>query len=172
MDAVRLHLVFNHAPIFWIGLGLLLFLFGLFRKNRSLIGAGLFSFVLAGIAVIFVYLSGHNAEELVEHLPGISEAYLEKHEEAAEVAFYTTLLLGISAFITFFLLFFRRVEDLIYKIFLGITFVLALGSIGALANAGSHGGKIRHTELISGQQGQVQMEEGEEHGEDEEEEEH
>ncbi len=170
MGAVRLHLVFNHAPLFWIGLGLLLFLFGLFRRNRSLVGAGLFSFVLAAIAVIFVYLTGHSAEEMVEHLPGISEMYLEKHEEAAEVAFYTTLALGLSAAITFFLIFVRKVEDLIYRIFLGITFLLSLGSLGALAGAGSHGGKIRHTELISGQQGQYQMgEEEEEHEEEEEE---
>ncbi len=168
MSAVRLHLVFNHAPIFWIGLGLLLFLFGVFRKNKSLVGAGLFSFILAGFAVIFVYLSGHSAEEMVEHLPGISEAYLEKHEEAAELAFYTTLFLGISSLITFFLLFFRRLEDLIYKIFLGITFVLSLASLGTLSNAGSYGGKIRHTELTGGQQGQIQMGEHEEYEEDEE----
>ncbi len=169
MDAVRVHLVLNHAPLFWISFGLLLFISGIFRKNKSMVGAGLFAFMLSALAAIFVYLSGHGAEEVVEHLPGISEMYLEKHEEAAEVAFYATMVLGISSLITFFLLFMRKLEDLVYRIFLGITLFLSMGAIGTLAGAGSHGGKIRHTELIEGQQLQNQMESGEEHEEYEEE---
>ena len=165
MDAVRVHLVLNHAPLFWISFGLLLFLFGMIKKNRTIMGAAIFAFLLSALTVIFVYLSGHGAEEVVEHLPGISEEYLEKHEEAAEIAFYTTIILGISSLIALFLIFIRKTEDLLCKAFVILTLLLSLGAIGTLAAAGSYGGKIRHTELIGGKQVQNQIEAGEEHEE-------
>ncbi|NNF59026.1 MAG: hypothetical protein HKN04_12395 [Rhodothermaceae bacterium] len=53
--------------------------------------------VLAGVLALLVYLSGENAEDIVEEQGGVSDAVLEAHEQAALGAAIATGVLGLIA---------------------------------------------------------------------------
>ncbi len=142
MDVVRIHLALSHAPIFWTALGILILIFGMLRKNETAIRIALASFVLSGLVAVVVYLSGKGAEEVVEHISGVSERYIDKHEDLATGTLISTVALGILSTAVLIL---RRLSSII------LGFMLAFSSLDLLllVNTGNYGGKIRHVELIS-----------------------
>ena len=146
MSAAHLHLLLNHAPLFGIvfaGLGLA---WAFLRSNESVGRASLVLLVLAGVLVLPVYLSGENAEDIVEDQVGVSEVALEAHEESALGAALAVGALGLLALAG--LLAFRK--RALPRWFFGLTLVLALlagGWIGYVANLG---GQINHPEIRDG----------------------
>ncbi len=145
MNAAQLHLLLNHVPILGFCFAGLLMLAGLWRRSRDLQAAALCTFVVAGVVSIAVFLSGEPAEEVVEHLPGVAEAAIGEHEEAAEVAFGLMLATGVAAGVGLAV---GRVREAKW-------FPPALLALGAVAFvvvswAGHLGGLIRHTEIGSG----------------------
>ena len=69
----------------------------LVRKSEELKRVSLGVFVIIALLAIPAYLTGEPAEEIVEHLPGVSEASIEEHEDAAKFAFAGVLVLGAAA---------------------------------------------------------------------------
>lgn len=146
MNFAHLHLIMNHIPLIGIPVALSFLAHGLWTKNASTQRFSLL--VLFGLAamVLPVYLTGEPAEEVVEHLPGVAESFIESHEDAAKFSLILTLATGASAFIA---LWFQKSESrrrLLNFGVMGIA-ILALSSLAYTANLG---GKIRHTELRSG----------------------
>jgi uncharacterized membrane protein len=87
-----------------------------------------------------VYLTGEPAEELVERLPGYSEALVEQHETAALIATIGMSLLGIAALIGLL----RRQPRQWYPKAVLLGALLVAGLMAWTANLG---GQIRHTEI-------------------------
>ncbi len=89
-----------------------------------------------------VFFTGEPAEELVEHLPGVGESFIESHEDAAKISLVLTLFAGLCAIVG--LLFSKH--PLSRRINTGVllTSLLAVLSLAYTANLG---GKIRHSEL-------------------------
>ena len=94
MDAAHAHLILNHIPVVGLGAAILLLLYAFARKNDEMKKAALAGFALLALVAIPVYLTGKGAEDLVEHLPGVTEAYIEQHEEAATASLIAIELLG------------------------------------------------------------------------------
>lgn len=96
MNPAHVHLLLNHIPVVGIWLGIALYLVALVRKPewRSL---SLGVFALMAVLTIPAYLSGEPAEEMIHGLPGVSEATVEAHEEAAVPALIAMLVLGAVA---------------------------------------------------------------------------
>jgi hypothetical protein len=46
-----------------------------------------------------VFFSGNGAEETVEHAPGVSDAIIERHEEAAKLAMISIAGAGLLALV-------------------------------------------------------------------------
>lgn len=99
--------------------------------------------------VVPVYLTGEPAEEVIEHLPGVMESFIGSHEDAAKISLILTILTGVVAVVALLI---RKNEQRIRILnftVMGIACVAAL-SLFYTANLG---GKVRHTELRSGQAG-------------------
>jgi glucan phosphoethanolaminetransferase (alkaline phosphatase superfamily) len=140
----HIHLALNHVPV--IGLLIVLLLLAVARLRASIeltrVSYGLL--VLLAAAAVIVYLTGEPAEELIENLPGFSEALVEEHEEVALIATIGTGVLGLVALVG--LMRFRppRIEPAWYG--RGVL-LLALLMGGVMMWTANLGGQIRHSEI-------------------------
>lgn len=143
----HLHLVLNHVPVIGTFLSLLLLLVAFVRKSEELKKVTLALLVLIALVTIPVYLTGESAEEMIEHFPDISEAMIERHENAALFSLIAVEVAGIIALAG--LLIFGRKKGLGNLLAL-VTLALSMIGGGLLAWTANLGGQIRHTEISSG----------------------
>ncbi len=92
-----------------------------------------------------MYFTGEPAEEVVEHLPGVAESFIEAHEEAAKFSLVLTLMTGVSAFVA---LWFQKDTKKCRMLNLGVMAVASIAVLSLLYTANLRG-KVRHTELRS-----------------------
>jgi len=145
MQEVHVHLLLNHVPILGTLFGLILLIFGIFRKNESLIQAAQLTFVVCAVVAIPAFLSGEGAEEVVEKL-GISHDVIHEHEEIAEKAIWISEFLGLVSLVALFFSFQKNPKRFALNwLVLGVAMV----AFALMAYVGSTGGKIRHSELDS-----------------------
>jgi len=142
MDPAHIHLLTNHIPVIGTLFGLVVLLYGMLGKKHDVTRASLGLFVLAGSGAGIAYLSGERSEDTVEGLPGVTEAFVEAHEEAALIALIAAIVLGVVALLV---LLFRRQQ--IPRWATVTTLVLALGTMGVMGWTANLGGQIRHTEI-------------------------
>ena len=147
MNPAWVHLVLNHIPVVAIGVGLLVLAAAMVRNSVEMTRAALGIFVLAALAAIPTYLTGEPAEEVVEHLSGVSESAIHDHEEAAEITMPPTMILGLVSIIGLFLLA-RRGTAPRWLIVMALAFSVA--SLGLMARTAHLGGKIQHFEMRGG----------------------
>ncbi len=140
MNAAHLHLLVNHLPLFAVLLGLLVGLYGAWRREESVVRVALMLFGLAALGAVATYFTGEAAEELVETL-GRSEAALEAHEESGSLAAYLTIALGVLSLGT---LVRRGPVAPAWRTALLVLAVVTLGVVGYAANLG---GRISHPEV-------------------------
>ncbi len=143
MNAAQIHLALNHAPLFLSILGGGILLLGMFKKNESFKNLSLYFLVAAAIFTAPVFLTGEGTEELVEHLPGVNETAIEKHEDMAKISLIIIIITGVIALAGLFL----RKNATIAKAILGISLLLSLASFGTMAKTAHLGGLIRHSEI-------------------------
>jgi uncharacterized membrane protein len=147
MDFTHLHLLLNHFPIIGTLIALMFLAYGVYSGSRRTTKMALFTIVLMAILAIPVFLTGEPAEEAVENLPGVTEAIIEEHEEAAELAIWIMAFLGALSAVSFASLI---TTNQMNKALLGATLLLGLITFGAMARTGYLGGQIRHTEIRGG----------------------
>ncbi len=142
----HLHLILNHFPVVGLFFTVVLLAFGLKKNSLDLQVASLWAFVAIAIFATGAYLTGEFAEEMVEHMPGITEAVVHKHEVAARVALAAIGLLGALAIAG--LVHYRKNKTLHTGIMKGL---MALSIIAAIlaGRTASLGGQVRHTEIRS-----------------------
>lgn len=144
MNNAHLHLVVNHLPIIFPIVGIVILLVSFYTKNEVVKRTSFFVFVLGALASVFAMATGEGAEEAVEHLPGITENLIHKHEEAAEVFAALSYVLGVISLAGIY----ASWKNLSFSKFL--PFVIggvSLISLFFAQQAGSSGGEIRHTEI-------------------------
>ena len=147
MNPTHLHLLLNHAPVFGTIFGLALLAFALWRKSEELKNTALGVFVVFTLLAVPVYLTGEPAEHAVKLLPGISKPIIEKHEDAAAIAFTGIVVLGVVALAG--LLLFRRTK--IMPVWFSLIMLAAALIVGGLmAWTANLGGQIRHPEIRPG----------------------
>lgn len=146
MNSAQIHLALTHVPVILSLVGLILLIIALLKKSNSLVKTSYYILLFAGLAAIPVYLSGEGSEELVERLPGVSESIIEEHEEVAKLGMISIVVAGLGALAGLFMLNRRSVTP-IFKV---VILLLAISSVGLLAQTAHLGGQIRHTEIRSG----------------------
>ena len=144
MNPAHLHIILNHIPVIGIPFGTALLIWGFLRKSDEVKRAGLLVFVFIALVTIPTFLTGKAAEDIVEHLPGVSEDLIETHERAATIALIATSVLGGLALLR--LLIPARFAAVGGPMSI-LVFVFALGVAGWLARTGHLGGQIRHSEI-------------------------
>jgi len=146
MNAAWVHLALNHVPILGVVFALPLLAIGVFRRNETLLRAGWVTLVVVALVAVPVYLAGQEAEEIAEHLPGVSHDAIEAHEEIALVALVGAETLGVVA-LAGLVLSRRRGAPAWLRIG---SFVLALVVTGIMTLTADKGGRIRHPEAHDG----------------------
>ena len=96
MDPVHVHLFLNHVPIVGSFAAVLLLAYAAIRKSDEVMRVGLVALVLTALVAIPVYLTGEPSEDIVEKLPGVSEAFMEEHEDAGKLALIAAIVTAIA----------------------------------------------------------------------------
>lgn len=144
MNSAHIHLILNHLPIAGMLFSLPLLAVAWWRKSDTLGVAGLVSVVSAGLLTLPTYLTGERAEELIEHMAGVSEKLIKLHEDAATK---TIWIIGISAIFALSCLFLRYKNKVLPRFAVSSVLFLSIFSVGLLAWTNNLGGDIRHPEL-------------------------
>jgi len=147
MNIAHLHLMLNHFPVVGSVIVALLLAFALYRRSDEVGRASLLLAVLVGAVSVVVYFTGEPAEDLVERLPGVSEAITERHEEAALVA---TIVVGALGALSLVVLGMHRGRRVLSRRTTGAALALALVACGVMGYTAFLGGQVRHTEIRSG----------------------
>ncbi len=147
MNTAHWHLILNHFPIIGTLGGVVVLLYGFIRKNNDTKVLGALLILAMAIISVIVMETGEAAEEVVEKIPGISEAAMEAHEDAAKIANGILIASGVLALISLVLHFFKRNA---VTIAMSATLVLSAVAFGFMGYTGYLGGKIRHTEITTG----------------------
>lgn len=127
--------------MFSIGFGLLILGWGVLKKNSSILQISLVFFWLGAVSSYVAMETGEAAEDIVEELNVASHDVIHDHEEAAEIAFWFTVLTGVISAVGFFALSYNiRWQNTLF----GILAISALISLGTLLYTAYRGGKIFH----------------------------
>lgn len=145
MNLAHLHLILNHIPIVGIPIALAFFIQGVWVKNKSSQKFSLIVLFVLALTILPVFYTGEPAEEVIEHLPGVTEAFIHPHEEAAELSLIFTLITGALAFLA---LFFQKDAKKSRLFNFGIIGVASIATVSLLYTA-NLGGQVRHTEFRS-----------------------
>lgn len=144
MNATHLHLLLNHFPIIGTLIGAIIIIYGFIKRDPKIKNLASLLIVIMSLIALPVFFTGEPAEEYIENIQGISEATIEKHEEAAEFAI---VIMSITGFLALLSLFFNKIKPEFGNKFSWIVLVMTIVSFISMANVGFYGGKIRHTEL-------------------------
>ena len=146
MDAVHVHLALNHVPIVGLMFALLLLVFALYRPSDDGRMVSLAALVLVALVSLPVYFTGQSSEDRVEKLPGVSEAVIDRHKDAAGVALAGAEVLGAIGVAGLVLVVRRAMPGW----FIPATLALTIVGGGLMAWTANLGGQIRHTEIRAG----------------------
>lgn len=151
MDLTHLHLILNHLPVVGIIVGFFVLTWGVVRSYDNVQDVGLSILFFTAMIALPVYLTGEPAEEMVEHLPGVSEQIIELHEESAVLSLSLAIATGALAFLTLVAKRFLSARfGLMAIYFCLLVSIIAGASITYTANLG---GQIRHSEIRASQAG-------------------
>lgn len=144
MNQTHIHLLINHLPILGSFLGALVLVQGLWTSSGQTKIAAYNLFIISSIGALIAYITGEGAEEGIQHIQGIVEANIERHQEFALFAFISLIILGFSSFLAI-LLTLRKSAYARTTAF--IILVISVISIVLAARTGYLGSQIRHTEI-------------------------
>ena len=148
MNQAHFHLMVNHLPIIFPIVGTIVLIGGFMLRSEIIKRVAYTIFIFGAIATFPAFLSGEGAEEVVENLPGVSESFIEPHEDIAKIFALLSYMLGAFSILALW-------SNWQQKSFKGIvSMVVLILSIVVLyfgKVTGTTGGEIRHTEIRANQ---------------------
>jgi uncharacterized membrane protein len=147
LNWAHVHLIINHLPVIGVLGAFLLLIYAVIRKSDEVRTISFALFVLIALITVAVYFTGTFAEKVVKNLPGVTEAYIGRHEEMGELSLILMSLLGAASL---WGLVIRRRTGSIPKCTLGVVIVMSLVTSVAMGITANLGGQIRHTEIRAG----------------------
>ena len=147
MNGAHWHLVVNHLPIIFPIVGVIVMITGLISKSEAVKRTAFMIFVFGALAAIAAMNTGEGAEEVVENINGVSENFIESHEEAAETFAILYYILGGISLLGLWASFKQKSFSSIISI---ATLIFAFVVLFFAKQTGTTGGEIRHTEIRSG----------------------
>src|SRR5437016_11469081 len=140
MDFPHLHLLLNHFPVIGTIVGV-----GLFFVSRR---SSLIVFVAMALLTIPAFMTGVGAHEKMVNDPSVSNALIQRHEGAAELAVWFMEITGALAVVALWQSA-RRASPARWNT--SAMLVFSLVTVGLMARTGNTGGEIRHLEVRSTQ---------------------
>jgi uncharacterized membrane protein len=120
---------------------------GLISKSEAVKRTAFMIFMFGALAAIAAMSTGEGAEEVAEKISGVSENYIESHEETAETFAILSYILGGISLFGLWASFKQRTFSNIIAIG---TLVFAIVVLFFAKQTGTTGGEIRHTEIRTG----------------------
>ncbi len=146
MNFAHIHLLLNHLPVMGFAFGTLLLVLAVVKKSDELKKVSLGVFVVVGALSVPAYFTGEPAEKVVQNLPGVARALIDRHEEAATLSLVAAEMLGL--FSLGVLLYFRAPKTLpAWSTLSALVFSLVIS--GLMAHTANLGGQVRHSEIRS-----------------------
>ena len=146
MDFPHLHLLLNHFPIIGTSIGVGLFLFSVFVRTEDVRRSSLVVLVVMALLTIPAFMTGVGAQEKMVADPSVSNAMIQRHEGAAELAVWFIEITGALAVVALWKSV-RRESPARWNTLAILVFSLA--TVGLMARTGNTGGEIRHSEVRS-----------------------
>lgn len=144
MNGAHFHLVVNHLPIIFPIVGIIVMITGLIFKSDAVKRTAFLIFIIGSLTSIAAMTSGEGAEEIVENISGVTENYIERHEESAELFSILAYILGGLSLIGLW----ASIKQKSFSNFLNIgILIFAFVVIYFGKQTGTTGGEIRHTEI-------------------------
>ncbi len=134
-------------PIVFPLVGVIAMIAGLISKSEAVKRMAYLIFSIGALTSIAAMTSGEGAEEVVENIGGISENYIETHEDAAKIFSLLSYLLGGLSLVALWASFKQKASSASIGV---VTLVFALVVIFFGTKTGTTGGEIRHTEIRAG----------------------
>lgn len=147
MNGAHWHLVVNHLPIIFPIVGVIVMITGLISKSEAVKRTAFMIFILGALASIAAMTTGEGAEEIVEKINGVTENYIESHEETAETFALLSYVLGGISLLGLWASFKQKSFSNIIAI---ATLLFAFVVLYFGKQTGTTGGEIRHTEIRNG----------------------
>ena len=147
MNGAHWHLVLNHLPIIFPIVGVLVMIAGVISKSDAVKRTSFMIFIFSAVAAIAAMRTGEGAEEIVEKINGVTENYIEIHEETAETFSLLSYILGGISLLGLWASFKQKSFSSIVSM---ITLVFAFVVLFFAKQTGTTGGEIIHTEIRSG----------------------
>jgi uncharacterized membrane protein YuzA (DUF378 family) len=156
MNSVQMHLALTHVPVILSLVGLVMLIVALLAKNPTLTKTSYIIILIAGVTALPVFFSGEGTEEAVEHVPGVSEDIIERHEEVAKLAMIAIAAAGLMSLLALF----SYKWVVVTRFAKVLVLLLTIASGGLMAQTAHLGGQIRHSEIRNG----VALQQGNEAG--------
>ena len=147
MNGAHWHLVVNHLPIIFPIVGVIVMITGLISKSEAVKRTAFMIFVFGALATIAAMNTGEGAEEVVEKINGVTENYIESHEETAETFAILSYILGGISLLGLWASFKQKTFSLLISIG---ALIFAFVVLFFAKQTGTTGGEIRHTEIRNG----------------------
>lgn len=146
MNAAQIHLLTNHLPILGAAFALLVLAMAfLMRANPQPVRNAAYAIlIVSALGAVVANWSGEGAEEIAEHIAGVTHDAIEEHEDAAVFALWSSLLSGFLAAGALVAGVLRPTWNGRMALVVGL---VTLWAFTVAARTGWLGGKIRHTEL-------------------------
>jgi uncharacterized membrane protein len=147
MNDAHFHLVVNHLPIIVPIVGVFVLLIGFIFNQEIIKRLSYAIFIIGAVATFPAMNSGEGAEEIVEHLPGMSHELIHEHEEKAEFFAILSYLLGVVSLIGFWVSWKRKKFASMVS---ALVLVFSVVVIFFGRQTGTSGGEISHPEIREG----------------------
>ena len=144
MNFVYIHLLLNHFPVIGSVIGLGLLFISLLGKNDGLRRASLIVFAAVALIAIPTFASGKGAQLMLQKTPGISDAFVQRHEGGAMLSLWFLEATGAFAMAGLWQIH-RRAG--MTRGNLSALLVLSLLSVALMVRTGNTGGEISHPEV-------------------------
>ena len=147
MNGAHWHLVVNHLPIIFPIVGVIVMVTGFISKSEAVKRTAFMIFSIGAITAFTAMATGEGAEEVVENINGVTENFIESHEETAETFALLSYVLGVISLLGLWASFKKKSFS---KIIALVTLVFAILVLFFAKQTGTTGGEIRHTEIRNG----------------------
>lgn len=144
MNDAHWHLVVNHLPIIFPVVGVIILITGFISKSEAVKRTAFLIFILGSFASIAAMTTGEGAEEVVEKINGVTENFIEKHEETSETFAILSYVLGAFSLVGLW----ASLKGKSFSNWISMmTLILAIVVLFFARQTGTTGGEIRHTEI-------------------------
>jgi peptidoglycan/LPS O-acetylase OafA/YrhL len=147
-SAVHVHLAINHSPLYGELFAFCLVLFGLIKKRREFVTAGLVVCILAALLGIWADTTGDGAAHFISHanppIAGVDKTLIKEHDLAASFFVGGSCITGFVAIIALFIGHRRGTRPRWLEVVMAILIAWSLSIAGRTALLG---GRIHHEEV-------------------------